>query len=198
GSAASTRDLMYELAYVCVHSGSMPCALCHYPFENQDTFKHSFPADFISEAIDQTRGWFYTLHSISTFIFKQPCFKNVICSDLVLDKTGQKMSKTRGNTVDPFEVINKYSADSVRWFLIASSPTWKPKNFDLDAVAEVQRKFFGTLLNTYAFFALYANIDGFTHKEPDVAVSERPEIDRWILSLLNTTIGSYIEAMESY
>ncbi|PYS02963.1 MAG: isoleucine--tRNA ligase [Acidobacteria bacterium] len=187
-----------ELADVWFDSGSMPFAQWHYPFENQETFKHAFPADFISEAIDQTRGWFYTLHAISSFLFKGPCFKNVICSDLVLDKTGQKMSKSRGNTVDPFEVIDKHSADSVRWFLIASSPTWKPKLFDVDAIAEVQRKFFGTLLNTYAFFALYANIDGFTHKEPDVAVSERPEIDRWILSLLNTTIGSYIEAMESY
>ncbi len=187
-----------ELADVWFDSGSMPFAQWHYPFENQETFKHSFPADFISEAIDQTRGWFYTLHAISSFLFKGPCFKNVICSDLVLDKTGQKMSKSRGNTVDPFEVIDKYSADSVRWFLIASSPTWKPKLFDVDAIAEVQRKFFGTLLNTYAFFALYANIDGFTHKEPDVPVSERPEIDRWILSLLNTTTASYIEALESY
>ena len=187
-----------ELADVWFDSGSMPFAQWHYPFENQETFKHAFPADFISEAIDQTRGWFYTLHAISSFLFKQPCFQNVICSDLVLDKTGQKMSKSRGNTVDPFEVIDRYSADSVRWFLIASSPTWKPKLFDVDAIAEVQRKFFGTLLNTYAFFALYANIDGFTHKEADVPVSERPEIDRWILSLLNTTIASYVEAMDSY
>jgi len=187
-----------ELADVWFDSGSMPFAQWHYPFENQETFKHAFPADFISEAIDQTRGWFYTLHAISSFLFKQPCFKNVICSDLVLDKTGQKMSKSRGNTVDPFEVIDRYNADSVRWFLIASSPTWKPKLFDVDAIAEVQRKFFGTLLNTYAFFALYANIDGFTHKEADVPVSERPQIDRWILSLLNTTIASYVEAMDSY
>jgi isoleucyl-tRNA synthetase len=187
-----------ELADVWFDSGSMPFAQWHYPFENQDTFKHGFPADFISEAIDQTRGWFYTLHSISTFLFKQPCFKNVICSDLVLDKTGQKMSKTRGNTVDPFKVIDDYSADSVRWFLIASSPTWKPKLFDVEAIAEVQRKFFGTLLNTYAFFALYANIDAFAHKEPDVPVSERPEIDRWILSLLNTTVAAYLDAMQSY
>ena len=187
-----------ELADVWFDSGSMPFAQWHYPFEHQDTFKHAFPADFISEAIDQTRGWFYTLHAISSFLFKKPCFKNVICSDLVLDKTGQKMSKSRGNTVDPFKVINDYSADSVRWFLIASSPTWKPKLFDLDAIAEVQRKFFGTLLNTYAFFALYANVDGFKFKEPDVSISERPEIDRWILSLLNTTIEAYLDAMDSY
>ena len=187
-----------ELVDVWFDSGSMPFAQWHYPFENQEIFKHAFPADFISEAIDQTRGWFYTLHAISSFLFKQPCFKNVICSDLVLDKEGQKMSKSRGNTVNPFEVIGKYGADSVRWFLIASSPTWKPKLFDIDAIAEVQRKFFGTLLNTYAFFTLYANIDGFKYSEPDVPVSERPDIDRWILSLLNTTIASYIEAMESY
>lgn len=187
-----------ELVDVWFDSGAMPFAQWHYPFENQETFKHAFPADFISEAVDQTRGWFYTLHSISSFLFKQPCFKNVICSDLVLDKTGQKMSKSRGNTVDPFETIGKYGADSVRWFLIASSPTWKPKLFDLDAVAEVQRKFFSTLLNTYAFFALYANIDGFKHDAAEVPVSERPDIDRWILSLLNTTVAAYLEAMDSY
>ncbi|PYS25494.1 MAG: isoleucine--tRNA ligase [Acidobacteria bacterium] len=187
-----------ELVDVWFDSGAMPFAQWHYPFENQDTFKQSFPADFISEAVDQTRGWFYTLHAISSFLFKQPCFRNVICSDLVLDKNGQKMSKSRGNTVDPFEVIGKYGADSVRWFLIASSPTWKPKLFDVDNIAEVQRKFFGTLLNTYAFFTLYANVDGFKHTEPDIPVSERPDIDQWILSLLNTTAAAYLEAMDSY
>src|SRR2546426_873288 len=187
-----------ELVDVWFDSGAMPFAQWHYPFENQDTFKQSFPADFISEAVDQTRGWFYTLHAISSFLFKQPCFRNVICSDLVLDKNGQKMSKTRGNTVDPFEVIGRYGADSVRWFLIASSPTWKPKLFDVDNIAEVQRKFFGTLLNTYAFFTLYANVDGFKHTEPDIPVSERPDIDQWILSLLNTTAAAYLEAMDSY
>jgi len=187
-----------ELVDVWFDSGSMPFAQWHYPFENQETFKHAFPADFISEAVDQTRGWFYTLHAISSFLFKGPCFKNVICSDLLLDKYGQKMSKSKGNTVDPFETIAKYGADSVRWYLIASSPTWKPKLFDVDGIAEVQRKFFSTLLNTYAFFALYANIDGFNHSERDVPVEERPDIDRWILSLLNTTIAAYIDAMESY
>jgi len=187
-----------ELVDVWFDSGSMPFAQWHYPFENQDTFKQSFPADFISEAIDQTRGWFYTLHSISTFLFKQPCFKNVICSDLILDKNGQKMSKSRGNSVDPFEVIGRYGADSVRWFLIAASPTWKPKNFDVDAVAEVQRKFFSTLLNTYAFFALYANVDGFHYREPEIPVKERPDIDRWILSLLNSTLAAYTAAMDDY
>jgi isoleucyl-tRNA synthetase len=187
-----------ELADVWFDSGSMPFAQWHYPFENRDTFKHSFPADFIAEGVDQTRGWFYTLHSISSFLFKQPCFKNVIVNDLVLDKNGQKMSKTRGNTVDPFQVIGQYGADAVRWFLMASSPPWKPKLFDIDAIADVQRKFFGTLLNTYSFFALYANIDGFTHKEADVPISGRPDIDRWILSVLNTTAAEYIEAMDGY
>ncbi len=187
-----------ELADVWFDSGSMPFAQWHYPFENQETFKRSFPADFIAEGVDQTRGWFYTLHAISSFLFKQPSFKNVIVNDLVLDKNGQKMSKTRGNTVDPFQVIGQYGADAVRWFLIASSPPWKPKLFDMDAISEVQRKFFGTLLNTYAFFALYANIDGFKHAEPDVPVSERPDIDRWILSVLNTTIAGYVDAMDSY
>ena len=187
-----------ELADVWFDSGSMPFAQWHYPFENQETFKHSFPADFIAEGVDQTRGWFYTLHAISSFLFKQPSFKNVIVNDLVLDKNGQKMSKTRGNTVDPFQVISQYGADSVRWFLMASSPPWKPKLFDSDAIAEVQRKFFGTLLNTYAFFALYANIDGFKHAEPDVPVAERSDIDRWILSVLNTTVAGYTDAMDSY
>jgi len=187
-----------ELADVWFDSGSMPFAQWHYPFENQDTFKHAFPADFIAEGIDQTRGWFYTLHAISSFLFKQPCFKNIIVNDLVLDKHGQKMSKTRGNTVDPFEVIGRYGADAVRWFLIASSPPWKPKLFDSEAIADVQRKFFGTLLNTYAFFALYANIDGFQHAEPDAPLARRPDIDRWILSLLNTTVSEYTDAMDNY
>ena len=187
-----------ELVDVWFDSGSMPFAQWHYPFENQEIFKRAFPADFIAEGVDQTRGWFYTLHSISSFLFKQPSFKNVIVNDLVLDKLGQKMSKTRGNTVDPFEVIGKYGADAVRWFLIASSPPWKPKLFDMESIADVQRKFFGTLLNTYAFFALYANIDGFKHSEPDIPVLQRHDIDRWILSLLNTTMAEYIEAMDGY
>jgi isoleucyl-tRNA synthetase len=187
-----------ELVDVWFDSGSMPFAQWHYPFENQDTFKHAFPAQFICEGVDQTRGWFYTLHSISSFLFKQPCFKNVIVNDLVLDKNGQKMSKTRGNTVDPFQVIGQYGADTVRWFLMSSSPPWKPKLFDIDSIAEVQRKFFGTLLNTYAFFSLYANIDGFKHAEPDVPISERPDIDRWILSVLNSTAAEFVDAMDNY
>ena len=187
-----------ELVDVWFDSGAMPFAQWHYPFENQETFKRSFPADFISEAVDQTRGWFYTLHSISSFLFKGPAFKNVICSDLILDKNGQKMSKTRGNTVDPFQVIAQYGADSLRWFLIASSPTWKPKLFDVEAIADIQRKFFSTLLNTYAFFALYANIDRFSYSEAAVPAAERPDIDRWILSVLNSTAAEYLEAMDAY
>src|SRR6516162_4565090 len=187
-----------ELVDVWFDSGSMPFAQWHYPFENENIFKHSFPAQFICEGVDQTRGWFYTLHSISSFLFKQPCFKNVIVNDLVLDKNGQKMSKTRGNTVDPFQVISQYGADAVRWFLMWSSPPWKPKLFDIDSIAEVRGKFFGTLLNTYAFFALYANIDGFKHSEPDIPLAERPDIDRWILSVLNSTVAEYIDAMDNY
>ena len=187
-----------ELVDVWFDSGSMPFAQWHYPFENDNVFKHAFPADFIAEGVDQTRGWFYTLHAISSFLFKQPCFKNIIVNDLVLDKNGQKMSKSRGNAVDPFDVIGQYGADSVRWYLIASSPPWKPKLFDIETIADVQRKFFRTLLNTYAFFAQYANIDGFKHSEQDIAASNRPDIDQWILSLLNTTVGEYVEAMESY
>jgi isoleucyl-tRNA synthetase len=187
-----------ELVDVWFDSGSMPFAQWHYPFENENVFKHAFPADFICEGVDQTRGWFYTLHSISSFLFKQPCFRNVIVNDLVLDKNGQKMSKTRGNTVDPFQVIGQYGADTVRWFLMSSSPPWKPKLFDIDSIAEVQRKFFGTLLNTYAFFTLYANIDGFRHAESDIPVPDRPDIDRWILSMLNSTAAEYVDAMDNY
>jgi isoleucyl-tRNA synthetase len=187
-----------ELVDVWFDSGSMPFAQWHYPFENENVFKHAFPADFICEGVDQTRGWFYTLHSISSFLFKQPCFQNVIVNDLVLDKNGQKMSKTRGNTVDPFQVIGQYGADTVRWFLMSSSPPWKPKLFDIDSIAEVQRKFFGTLLNTYAFFTLYANIDGFRYAESDIPAQDRPDIDRWILSLLNSTAAEYVEAMDNY
>ena len=179
-------------------SGSMPFAQWHYPFENEDMFKRSFPADFIAEGVDQTRGWFYTLHAISSHLFKKPCFKNAIVNEMVLDKDGQKMAKRKGNTVDPFRVIDQYGADVVRWFLIVSSPPWKPKLFDEDAIGEVQRKLFSTLLNTYSFFALYANIDGFTHTEEDVPISERADIDRWILSVLGTTAAEYLKAMEAY
>jgi isoleucyl-tRNA synthetase len=181
-------------------SGAMPFAQFHYPFENKELFEqHHFPADYICEAMDQTRGWFYTLHAINTFLFKQPAFKNVIVNDMVLDKAGQKMSKSRGNVVNPFEIINTYGADATRWNFIASSVPWKAKLFNVDDVAEVERKFFGTLINTYGFFALYANIDSFTYDaKKTVPVAERPEVDRWILSTLNTLIADCNKDMDAY
>lgn len=187
-----------ELIDAWFDSGSMPFAQHHYPFENKELFEKSFPADFISEGIDQTRGWFYTLHSIGTFLFNQPTFKNVLVNELILDKKGQKMSKSKGNTVNPFDVMEKYGADSTRWYLMSNSPVWKPTLFDENGIAEVQRKFFNTLLNTYSFFALYANIDGFTYSEEKIPVIERSEIDRWILSELNSMIKRYLESMEKY
>ncbi|MEK7818249.1 MAG: isoleucine--tRNA ligase [Bacteroidota bacterium] len=187
-----------ELIDAWFDSGSMPFAQHHYPFENKELFEKSFPADFISEGIDQTRGWFYTLHSIGTFLFNQPTFKNVLVNELILDKKGQKMSKSKGNTVNPFDVMEKYGADSTRWYLMSNSPVWKPTLFDENGIAEVQRKFFNTLLNTYSFFALYANIDGFTYSEEKIPVIERSEIDKWILSELNSMIKRYLESMEKY
>ncbi len=189
-----------EVVDVWFDSGSMPFAQWHYPFENEDIFKHAFPADFIAEGVDQTRGWFYTLHAISCHLFGQPSFKNVIVNDMILDRKGQKMSKSRGNTVDPFEIIAQYGADAVRWFLVSSSPPWKPKIFDPEAISEIQRKLFNTLLNTYSFFALYANIDGFGNGEndEDIPLEARPDIDRWITSLLHTTAREYVDAMDRY
>jgi isoleucyl-tRNA synthetase len=187
-----------ELIDVWFDSGSMPFAQWHYPFENQQTFEQSYPADFISEGIDQTRGWFYTLHAIGTFLFDKPAFKNVLVNELILDKHGQKMSKSKGNTVDPFGLMQKYGADAVRWYLVSNSPVWRPTLFDEEAIGEVQRKFFSTLLNTYAFFALYANIDGFTGREETIPPSERPEIDRWILSELHSLLKDYRQWMDAY
>ena len=190
-----------EVVDVWFDSGSMPFAQWHYPFENEDVFKQAFPADFIAEGVDQTRGWFYTLHAISSHLFGQPSFKNVIVNDMILDRQGQKMSKSRGNTVAPFEIIDQYGADAVRWFLISSSPPWKPKIFDPDAIAEIQRKLLNTLLNTYSFFALYANIDGFgkeENEEEQVSLEARPDIDRWILSVLHSTARDYTAAMDRY
>ncbi len=154
-----------ELIDVWFDSGAMPFAQWHYPFENKDVFESSYPADFISEGIDQTRGWFYTLHSIGTFLFDKPAFKSVLVNELILDKQGQKMSKSKKNTVDPFELLRKYGADATRWYLVSNSPVWRPTLYDEEGVAEVQRKFFSTLVNTYAFFALYANVDQFEFKE---------------------------------
>ena len=185
-------------------SGSMPFAQWHYPFENEDVFNHAFPADFIAEGVDQTRGWFYTLHAISCRLFGQPSFKNVVVNDMILDRHGQKMSKSRGNAIEPFEIINQYGADALRWFLISSSPPWKPKVFDPDAISEIQRKLLNTLLNTYSFFTLYANIDGFGNGENggndavNVRLEARPDIDRWILSVLHSTVREYMDAMDRY
>ena len=187
-----------ELIDVWFDSGSMPFAQWHYPFENKEIFEKSFPADYISEGIDQTRGWFYTLHSIGTFLFNQPTFKNVLVGELILDKKGQKMSKSKGNTVSPFVLLDKYGADATRWYLVSNSPVWRPTLFDEDGIFEVQRKFFNTLLNTYSFFVLYANIDGFNYSDEKIPVDERPEIDRWIISELNSMLERYLNAMENY
>jgi len=189
-----------ELIDVWFDSGAMPFAQWHYPFENQHLIDsgEQHPADFICEGVDQTRGWFYSLHSISTFLFDKPAFKNILVNELILDKEGQKMSKSKGNTVDPFAIIEKYGADTTRWYLVATSPPWRPTLFDEDGLVEAQRKFFGTLLNTYAFFSLYANIDKFTYSEKTIPLKERNEIDRWVISVLNSLIKTYTEAMNVY
>jgi isoleucyl-tRNA synthetase len=177
----------------------MPFAQYHYPFENKELFeKNFFPADYICEGIDQTRGWFYTLHAIATMLFDNVAFKNIIVNELILDKKGLKMSKTRGNTVDPFILFEKYGADATRWYLVTNSPPWRPTLFDEESLAETQRKFFGTLLNTYSFLALYANIDKFTFKEELVPYEKRPEIDRWIISKLNSLVADYTQLMDAY
>ncbi len=187
-----------ELIDVWYDSGAMQFAQWHYPFEHQDLFADQHPADYICEGIDQTRGWFYSLHALSTFLFKRPAFRNLIVNELILDKDGQKMSKSKGNTVDPFAVLDRYGADTVRWYLVATSPPWRPTLFDENGLAEVQRKFIGTLLNTYSFFAMYANIDRFTYAKERIPVAERPEIDRWIISAANSLVKEYAGSMDGY
>ncbi len=187
-----------DLIDVWFDSGSMPYAQLHYPFENQDKFKHNFPADFIAEGVDQTRGWFFTLHAIASMVFGSVAYKNVVSNGLVLDKNGNKMSKRLGNAVDPFKTLEKYGPDATRWYMISNSQPWDNLKFDEEGIVEVQRKFFGTLYNTYSFFALYANIDGFEYKEADIEYSRRPEIDRWILSELNTLVAEVDKAFEEY
>ena len=179
-----------DLIDVWFDSGAMPYAQLHYPFENKEIVDNRsyYPADFIAEGVDQTRGWFFTLHAIATMVFDSVAYKNVISNGLVLDKNGNKMSKRLGNAVDPFGTIEKFGSDPLRWYMITNSSPWDNLKFDVDGVDEVRRKFFGTLYNTYSFFALYANVDGFTYAEADVPMKERPEIDRWILSLLNSLI----------
>ncbi len=179
-----------DLIDVWFDSGSMPYAQWHYPFENKDFIdkKEAFPADFIAEGVDQTRGWFYTLHAIGTMVFDSVAYKNVVSNGLVLDKNGQKMSKRLGNAVDPFETLANHGADATRWYMISNANPWDNLKFDIEGVEEVKRKFFGTLYNTYSFFSLYTNLDGFNYSEDDIPMNERPELDRWILSELNTLI----------
>jgi len=184
-----------DLIDVWFDSGAMPYAQLHYPFENKELIdgKSYYPADFIAEGVDQTRGWFFTLHAIGTMCFDSVAYKNVVSNGLVLDKNGQKMSKRLGNAVDPFETLKKYGPDATRWYMITNAEPWDNLKFDLEGIAEVQRKFFGTLYNTYGFYALYANIDGYDFSEAEVPVSERPEIDRWIISKLNSLIAEVDE-----
>jgi isoleucyl-tRNA synthetase len=189
-----------DLIDVWFDSGAMPYAQWHYPFENQEMIdEHSFfPADFIAEGVDQTRGWFYTLHAIGTIIFDSVAYKNVISNGLVLDKNGKKMSKRLGNAVDPFKTMKDYGPDATRWYMISNANPWDNLKFDLEGVSEVRRKFFGTLYNTYSFFSLYANLDGFNYSEDEIAAEDRPEIDRWILSELNTLIERVGNHYEDY
>jgi len=191
-----TREL--DLIDVWFDSGAMPYAQLHYPFENKEVFDQNYPADFIAEGVDQTRGWFFTLHAISTMLFDSVAYKNVISNGLVLDKNGNKMSKRLGNAADPFKIIDKYGADATRWYMISNAQPWDNLKFNESGIQEVQRKFFGTLYNTYSFFALYANIDGFNYAEVEVAIENRTEIDRWILSELNTLIKEVEENYENY
>ena len=196
----SGRKMLREtdLIDVWFDSGSMPYAQYHYPFENKEQFEQNFPADFIAEGVDQTRGWFFTLHAIATMLFDSVSFKTVVSNGLVLDKKGNKMSKRLGNAADPFETIEKYGPDATRWYMITNAQPWDNLKFDLEGIAEVQRKFFGTLHNTYAFFALYANIDGFTYQEAEIPLEKRPEIDGWILSELNTLIKKTDECYNDF
>ena len=189
-----------DLIDVWFDSGSMPYAQWHYPFENKELVdgNKSFPADFIAEGVDQTRGWFYTLHAIGTMVFDSVAYKNVVSNGLVLDKNGQKMSKRLGNATDPFETLETYGADATRWYMISNANPWDNLKFDKDGIEEVKRKFFGTLYNTYSFFSLYTNIDGFSYAEKDIPLNERPELDRWILSELHTLIKKVDKFYEEY
>jgi isoleucyl-tRNA synthetase len=187
-----------DLVDVWFDSGAMPYAQWHYPFENKEVFEKAFPASFIAEGVDQTRGWFYTLHAIGVMLFDSVAYQTCVANGLVLDKNGNKMSKRLGNVVDPFETIEKFGADATRWYLITNASPWDSLKFDIEGIREVQRKFFGTLYNTYQFFALYANVDGFSFKEEYIPVEDRPEIDRWILSSLNSMIRTVNQYMDDY
>ena len=187
-----------DLIDVWFDSGAMPYAQAHYPFENRENFSEMFPADFIAEGVDQTRGWFFTLHAIATMISDSVSFKNIISNGLVLDKNGNKMSKRLGNAADPFEIIDDYGSDPLRWYLLTNAQPWDNLKFDATGIDEVKRKFFGTLYNTYSFFALYANIDNFRHAEDEIPIETRPEIDRWIISLLNSLVKDVGNCYENY
>jgi isoleucyl-tRNA synthetase len=187
-----------ELVDVWFDSGSMPFAQLHYPFENRELFEKTFPADFIAEGVDQTRGWFYTLHAIATLIFDKAAYRNLVVNGHILDRHGHKMSKSKGNVVDPFDTMQRYGADALRWYLLVSSPPWRPKSFNTAEIEEEQRRFFRAFINSYNFFVLYANVDGFAGSEQEVAVAERSELDRWVLSCLNTLVGRVTECMEQY
>lgn len=198
--SASGKKMFREpvLIDVWFDSGSMPYAQYHYPFEHKDDFERLFPADFIAEGVDQTRGWFFTLHAIATMLFDSVSYKNIISNGLVLDKNGNKMSKRLGNAVDPFDTIKQHGSDPLRWYMITNAQPWDNLKFDITGVDEVKRKFFGTLYNTYSFFALYANVDGFIYEAEEVPLEERPEIDRWIISLLNSLIKNVNAEYENY
>lgn len=187
-----------DLIDVWFDSGAMPYAQLHYPFEHKEDFDQYYPADFIAEGVDQTRGWFFTLHAIATMLFDSVSFKNIISNGLVLDKSGNKMSKRLGNAIDPYDTIEKYGSDPLRWYMITNAQPWDNIKFDIAGVEEARRKFFGTLYNTYAFFALYANVDDFTYHKEEVPVAERPEIDRWIISLLNSLVKDVTELLDQY
>ncbi len=191
-----TREL--DLIDVWFDSGAMPYAQWHFPFENQEEFQKAFPADFIAEGVDQTRGWFFTLHAIAVMLFDSVAYKNVVSNGLVLDKNGNKMSKRLGNAADPFETLEKYGADATRWYMISNAQPWDNLKFNTDGISEVQRKFFGTLYNTYSFFILYANIDGFNFEEKEIPLADRAELDRWIISELNSLIKNVDESYADY
>lgn len=195
---AMHREL--DLIDVWFDSGAMPYAQVHYPFENKEAIDQNkaFPADFIAEGVDQTRGWFFTLHAIAGLVFDHVAYKAVISNGLVLDKNGQKMSKRLGNAVDPFKAMEEYGSDALRWYMLTNAQPWDNLKFDFAGVQEVQRKFFGTLHNTYGFFSLYANVDGFDAKEVRIPLSERPEIDRWILSKLHSLITEVTTSLDDF
>jgi isoleucyl-tRNA synthetase len=193
-----TMRRVTDLIDVWFDSGAMPFAQHHYPFENKDLFNDQFPADFIAEGVDQTRGWFYTLHALSTMLFDKPAYMNVVSNGLVLDAKGEKMSKSKGNTVDPFATLAEFGADSTRWYMISNASPWENLKFSTEGIKETQRRVFNTVVNTYSFFALYANIDGFTNQHPTIPVKERPEMDRWIISRMNTVIQDVDQMYAAY